>query len=99
MIGVNLDNIDALIKKNNSYSSSISTNSNRLVNVINELKDCYSGSSLDYLFGLPVNQIANIKSILKVIQNYSDVLYNVKTSYQKQDINLKNQINHLNSNL
>ncbi len=99
MIGVNLDNIDALINKNNSYIRSLSSDSNRFLSIINDLKECYTGSGLDYLFGPPINQALNLNSILKLINNYSDILYSVKTSYQRQDFNLKTQVNHLNSNL
>lgn len=99
MIGVNVDNLDMLIKKNNLYLNSYNSNSRRLVNSINDLKACYSGSSLECLFKEPTNEIKNIQSISNIIENYCDILHGVKISYQKQDLNLKTQINHINSNL
>lgn len=99
MVGVNVDNINTLIKKNNLYLDSFNSNSKRLVSAINDLKSCYGGSSLEYLFSEPMNEIKNIQTISSVIKNYSNVLSGVKTSYQQQDSNLKTQINRINSKL
>lgn len=99
MIGVNLDVLDSLIKKNNNYLNSFNSNSKRLINSINELNNCYSGRDLEYLFYTPVNEIKNIQTISNIIENYSSILYNVKNSYQTQDLNLKNQVNRINSKL
>lgn len=98
-MGVNINNLDALIKKNNLYLSSFNDNSNKLINCINELRTCYSGNSLEYLFSEPMNEIKNVKTISNVIESYSNALSGVKDSYQKQDLNLKTQLNHMNSNL
>ena len=99
MIGVNIDNLDTLIKKNDLYLQSYNNNSRRLISAINELNSCYSGSSLEYLFTEPMKEIKNIQTISSVIENYSNILTGVKISYQKQDLNLKTQINHMNSKL
>ena len=99
MIGINVDNLETLIKKNNLYLNSYSNNSKRLVSAISELNDCYGGSSLEYLFIAQLKQINNIKIISSIIESYSNVLSNVKISYQKQDQNTKIQINRINSNL
>lgn len=99
MIGVNIDNLDNLIKKNNSYLESFNSNSNRLVDTINDLKSCYNGNSLEYLFSEPMNEIKNIQTISSIIENYSNVLSGVKLSYQQQDSNLKTQIDRINSKL
>ena len=98
MIGVNINNLDTLIKKNNLYLSSFNDDSKKLINCINELNACYSGNSLEYLFSEPMNEIKNINTISKVIESYSTTLSGVKDSYQKQDLNLKTQISHMNSN-
>lgn len=99
MIGVNVDNLDTLVKKNNMYLNSFNSNSKKLIGIINELKFCYSGSSLEYLFSEPIKEIKNIETISSIIENYSNVLIGVKTSYQKQDELLKTQVNHMKSNL
>lgn len=99
MIGVNVDNIDTLIKKNNLYLNSFNNNSRRLVSAINDLNECYSGSSLEYLFKEPINEIKNIQTISNIIENYSNVLYGVKVSYQRQDQNLKDNASRIISNL
>ena len=99
MIGVNIDNIDALIKKNNLYFNSLDSNLKTLQSIINDLDNCYSGNNLSYLFSEPINSIKDIQTIPTIIKSYSDVLTQVKLSYQAQDENIKAQINHLNSNL
>ena len=99
MIGVNIDNLETLIKKNNFYLESYNTNSRRLITAINDLNFCYSGSSLEYLFSEPINEIKNIQTILSIIENYSNILQGVKTSYQQQDQTVKTQINHINSKI
>lgn len=99
MIGVNLDNLETLIKKNNIYLNSFNTNKKRLLNSINDLNNCYEGSSLEFLFMELQKEKNNIETISKVIENYSDILYGVKCSYENQDQNFKIQINRINSNL
>lgn len=99
MIGINLDNIDILIKKNNIYLNSFNTNKKRLISTINELSSCYSGNSLEYLFIEISREKQNIETISKVIDNYSNILSSVKCSYESQDYNLKNQVNRINSSL
>lgn len=99
MIGVNVDNLNTLIKRNNFHLSSIKSNEKRLINAINELDSCYGGSSLEYLFSEPIKEIKNIQTITSVLENYSNILYGVKISYQKQDETFSNQIIHINSNL
>ena len=99
MTGVNVDNLDMLVKKNNLYLNSYNSNSRRLISTINDLNFCYGGSSLEYLFKEPMNEIKNIQTISSVIENYSNILSRVKLSYQQQDQNLKTQVNRINSKL
>lgn len=99
MMGINVDNLNSLIKKTNLYLDSFNQNYNKLVSNINGLNSDYSGSSLNYLFSVPTNEIKNIRTISNVVNNYSNVLSNVKFSYQKQDSTFKEQINRINSNL
>ena len=99
MIVINVDNLDTLIKKNNIYNKSVLSNQKKLINSINDLSTCYVGNSLEFLFNEPKREIKNIESISNTIESYSDVLYSVKISYQKQDVHLKNQTSHRSSNL
>ena len=99
MNGIDINNLDTIIKKNNLYLSSFNNNSRRLVSAINDLNECYSGSSLEYLFKEPINEIKNIQTISNIIENYSNVLYGVKVSYQRQDQNLKDNASRIISNL
>ena len=99
MMGVNTDNLDTLIKKNNLYLSSYNQNSKKLISCIRDLNSCYSGNSLVYLFNAPGEEIKNIETIPSIISNYSDTLYQAKVAYKNQDEVFKTQINHINSNL
>ena len=99
MVGVNVYNLDMLIKKNNLYLNSFNSNCMKLADAINDLTSCYSGNSLEYLFSEPMKEIKNIKTISEVVESYSNTLYTVKCGYQKQDETFKQQINHINSNL
>ena len=99
MIGVNIDNLETLRKKNDLYLDSFNNNSKKLISIKNELNSCYSGISLDYLFLEPIGQIGNLTSISNLIESYSNVLVNVKNGYLAQDINLKTQTNRINSEL
>lgn len=99
MIGVNLDALNSLIKKNNLYYQSFNDDAKNLIRLFNELNDCYKGESLNFLFNEPKSEVKNIKTIAKVIDNYSDVLTSVKLGYQKQDKAFKSQINQMKTNL
>ena len=99
MIGINVDNLDSIIKKGNSYLSSVNDKSNKLVNCINDSSNYHGGSSVDYLFDEPVKEIANIQKISRLLESYIDVLSTVKNSYKDQDQNIKIQLNHINSKL
>jgi len=99
MIGVNVDNLDTLVKKNDFFVQSLSTTNNDLVKTLNELGSCYEGDSLYYLFSKVTNQVSNAKSIIGIVDNYSSVLSSIKYSYQQQDLNMKLQIDNINSKL
>ena len=98
-MGINVQNINALIKKNNLYLSSFNDDSLKLKNSIKGLNDCYSGSDLSYLFSEPNSIVRNIQTMSTVIQSYSDVLTQARVSYQKQDENIGIQIDRMNSKL
>lgn len=99
MIGINVNNLETLIKKNNFYLDSVKDSNQKLIRTMKELEDCYEGNTLNYLFFAPIREIENVKNIIGVIQSYSDTLNGVKLSYQKQDLIMTNQINHINSSL
>lgn len=97
MIGINIETLESLIKKNNNNLNSYNTDSKRLVDCISELSNCYSGRDLEYLFMEPTNQISSMHTILKVIENYSDILLSVRKGYEQQDLKLQARLNHINS--
>lgn len=99
MIGVSLDNLEKIIKKNNANLQSLDSNLKKIKSVIDDLNSCYSGRELEYLFIEPAKQKTNIGKISDIVKNYSDVLYGVECSYKSQDLNLTRQINHINSDI
>jgi len=97
--GININNLNNLIRKNNFYSDSIAKNKNRLIKNSNQLNFCYDGKCLNYLFSKIIIENNNIEKISNIVESYSDVLNYVKRDYQRQDINAKTQINHIDSKL
>ena len=97
MNGINVENLNSAINRNDGYYDSINDDVKFMLNNINELNNLYSGSDLHFLFQDLVNQVKNISLIPPIIKNYSDVLNNVKLSYKAQDINMKSQINRVTS--
>lgn len=99
MIGVNISSLDTLIKKNDLFLNSFKDNSRELINCITELRFCYNGSCLEYLFSEPMNEIKNINMIESVVRSYSITLKAVRSGYQQQDLTIKTRISHINSKL
>ena len=93
MLGINIENLDNLIKKNNFNLDSLNGNLNALQRCLDALDTCYDGAGIHFAFDELLRQNRNIKKIPEVIQNYSDVLSNVKTSYLQQDTNFKSIFN------
>ena len=99
MIGINEDVLDKIIKTNNVYLESINDCKSGVIDSITELENCYFGKDLDTILNQPYKQVDNIKKIVKVINSYNEVLKDVKTSYKKQNSNIKNYMNHAVSKL
>ena len=98
MIGINVEYLDALIKKNSVYVTSIKDSQKKLIDSINELDECYSGRDIEQVFLVPKKERTNIKLISKVMENYLDILKDVKLSYETQDLNLKIQTTRIDPN-
>lgn len=98
MIGINVDNLDTLIKKHNNCFDEFSDNADNLLDCFNELDDFYDGRSLQFLFYDLSLQKKNISNILSITKSYVDVLSNVKKGYIAQDSNVTKTINNINSN-
>ena len=95
MMGVNLYNIDSLVKKCQSYSLELSANLKKMSININALTKVYEGTGINHLF-LPITQQLNsINSITGVIDSYSSTLMLVKASYQNQDLYLKTRTKNM----
>ena len=98
MIGVNLDNLDKVIKINNLNYDSLDGNFKQLISSMNDLSNCYSGTSINFVFSEPIRQVDNVKKIKSIVKNYSDVLTDVKISYEKQDEQFQALFKNSNSN-
>ena len=90
MIGINIENLGKLIKVNNMNKISLETNINNLITIIDDLQSCYSGNELNYLFSSIDKEKDNLKGISNIVESYSEVLSNVKISYEQQDLNFHN---------
>ena len=97
MTGINNTNIEELIKKNNYYLESLEDNLKKLSNVVKDISSYYEGKCLSYLFSLPITQITKSSIIPSVVQSYSSVLSDVKTSYEQQQLNISTQIKNMQS--
>ena len=98
MLGVNVDGIESLIKRENLYLNSYNGNSTRLLSVLSELQRCYSGSDLDFLFADLIDENEEFKTIEDVLNSYPKALDDVKKSYEAEDINLKIQVQQVDFN-
>lgn len=99
MIGVNEENLDKLIKINNMNQIEVDNHIKKILISINEINDCYSGKDLNLIFNNLIIEKSDVSKISKVIKAYSDVLYDVKVSYNNQDSNVSGKIKQINSNL
>lgn len=97
MIGIDNDILDKIIKINNVNLETLRDNNNRVLDLFSSLKDCYSGYDLNFVFLKAIEQQESLKKIINVMNNYSVVLSNVKVSYNNQDTNITNIVNHNNS--
>lgn len=96
MKGIIDENLDTLIKKNNFNADSLSKNLKILTDSIDELDDCYSGNSINFVFMEVAAQKDNIKKISNMVKNYSEVLSNVKIAYHQQDERFHEVLNNTN---
>ena len=94
MIGINVENLDKLVKINNLNYDSLEDNISNLLSTLDELSECYVGKDINFIFSPLVEQDNNIKKIPAVVKSYSDVLSMVKISYQRQDANFQELLNH-----
>lgn len=94
MIGIDIDNLDKLIKLNNMSVDEITKYIKNIIFSITELDECYTGKDLDFVFSELMIQRSNINKIPSLISNYSTVLSSVKQSYKMQDDNVHSIMNH-----
>lgn len=99
MIGINVEKLDMLVKKNNFYLDSFKESVKNMNNVLNNLSECYSGKSLSTIFDEIISEKTTLNNSCEIFKNYSDVLNNVKKAYSTQDQSVKTQISNINSKL
>lgn len=98
MIGINIEDLNKLIKINNLNCGSLDNNINDILGILNGLDGCYAGKDISFIFSPVTEQKNNIRKITSVVKNYSDILATARTSYQRQDANFQQLINHANIN-
>ena len=99
MIGIDDAILDKLIKINYVHLDSLKNNIKKINESIEEMDDSYNGKDVEFAFIEPVNQKVNLKKIVTVVDNYSNVLTSVKNSYYVEDSNLSTIINRTNSHI
>lgn len=93
MIGIDLEKMDNLLKKNELYYQSIKEDSVELRASITELVDCYGGKTIDSIFFKALSQVNTIKNIDNYLNSYFTLLKSVKNSYILQDARFGQQLN------
>lgn len=93
MLGINIDNIDKLIKLNNLNCDELQKSIKNMIIAINEFDECYSGRDIEHIFDSVVSQKSNLSEIIRIVSNYSTILTDVKTSYEMQDQKVYNIYN------
>ena len=99
MIGINIETLNSIMSRTSDSNDNYSYNSKDLSNTIDDLKSCYRGSALNFLFNGAFDSISQLDKIKKVLASYIDILEDVKKSYVKQDEIFKQQLNHISSSL
>lgn len=99
MIGIDDAILDKLIKINYVHLDSLKNNIKKINESIEEMDDSYNGKDVEFAFIEPVNQKVNLKKIVTVVDNYSNVLTSVKNSYYVEDSNLSTIVNRTNSQI
>ena len=85
---VNIDGMKSAINRNNAYYESFLKEVKDLNDIINDLSNLYSGSSLSYLFDDVTSQTKKINMLPGMIKNYSNLLIDVRASYIAQQDNI-----------
>lgn len=98
MIGIDIERLDTVIKKNDIFCDSINNNINSMIENINELNSLYLGNDLQFLFQNLTEQVTELGSIPKIVESYSEVMRNVKTGYLAQNVNLNYKLSRISSN-
>lgn len=97
MYGVHLDNLDKVTKINEINSEAVKEDLTNIKKNIEELSNCFSGTSISFAFQELQNQQSNLFRIHEVVDNYSIILTEVKNSYVNQDLNVNSTIKSTNS--
>ena len=97
MIGVKFEIIDKLIKINNINSDILQKNIQTIMDCNSVITQSCNGDSIYFVHQEINNQESNLKKICKIVDNYSEVLKDVQIAYKTQDENIKDIVNHTNS--
>lgn len=94
MIGINLLNFDNFVKKIYNTTLILEESETDLLNILKDIDNSYNGDSLNSIFELITEQRTNFEHIYDVIENYINVLYEVKKSYEVQSFEITSKINN-----
>lgn len=99
MIGVKFEIIDKLIKINNINSDTLQKYIQTIMNINSVITQSCNGNSMSFVYQEINNQESNLEKICKIVENYSEVLKDVQIAYKTQDENIKDIVNHTNSQI
>lgn len=94
MIGINLLNFDNFVKKIYNTTLILEESETDLLNILKDIDNSYNGDSLNSIFELITEQRTNFEHIYDIIENYINVLYEVKKSYEVQSFEITSKINN-----
>ena len=98
MIGIDTYGLDLLIRNNEINCETFSENITSLNDSLDAMCESITGDSLSYLVSRINEEKSNLTKIQDRIKKYSEILSEVKKSYQQEEELIISQFNHMNSN-
>lgn len=96
---LDLGKYQELLDKNNSYLAVVKKDSQNFISIIEQLENCCSGKTMDFMFSPLRSHVLDLMRISTVFENYLDALNSVKKNYELQSISLAQQVNHVSRKL
>lgn len=96
MIGVDIERLEMLIKKNDQYLESLKKNIDGMMDALENLSTSCNGSIYNTIINSTLSQADDINKIYSIINSYSETLNCVIFAYQKSDQDISKQLYYKN---